>query len=191
MARKRAENREGSLGSPDAVLDPRHSRSDSQRAPSHPALSPRVGRRPSPHAPRRSRFEDLSSKPRTRKNSNARELPQRPAGASQPSANGWNRSTTTLAACIKAISWRPSSLAEKFSVDLHRMHHSVLGVPRSPPRSEEPPSIGLTDTSLRHTEDYLGVYSQIPCLVSQSAQQTTSIRGLSELIIAVPLVCPC
>ncbi|GFX46058.1 hypothetical protein TNCV_3044761 [Trichonephila clavipes] len=44
------------------------------------------------------------------------------------------------------------------------MHHSVLGAPRSPPRSEEPPSIGLTDTSLRHTEDYLGVYSQIPCV---------------------------
>ncbi|GFW74297.1 hypothetical protein TNCV_3438501 [Trichonephila clavipes] len=124
--------------------------------------------RPSPHAPRRSRFEDLSSKPRTRKNSNARELPQRPAGASLPSANGWNRSTTTLAACIKAISWRPSSLAEKFSIDLHRMHHSVFGVPRRPPRSEEPPSIGLTDTSLCHTEDYLGIYSQIPCLVSQS-----------------------
>ncbi|GFT47693.1 hypothetical protein TNCV_215891 [Trichonephila clavipes] len=74
---------------------------------SHPAHSPRADRRPSPHAPRRCpRFEDLSSKPRTRKNSNARKLPQRPAGASVPSVNGWNRSTTTLAACNKVISWR-------------------------------------------------------------------------------------
>ncbi|GFT47720.1 hypothetical protein TNCV_3083791 [Trichonephila clavipes] len=181
-----APSRVFSSPSPDAVLDPRHSRSDSQRAPtqhSHhgSAVDPLRMHRGDIGLKTSLQNLELAITP-TRENShNALRVlpsPQRMAGtgqrrpsprASRPSLLRLRKSSpSTFTACITAFSGRLADL---------------LGL-------KSPPSIGLTDTSLRHTEDFLGVYSQIPCLVSQSAQQTTSIRGLSELIIAVPLVCP-